>query len=99
MRLTKLILAAGLALAGVGGAAAADPYYANEPAPGTYENGYVWVGGYWGNHYGQSVWVPGHWEVAQPQVYVPQPRVIIAPRRYERPRYWHRWHPYRHRRW
>jgi hypothetical protein len=50
----------------------------NEPAPGTYQNGYVWVAGayeYVGN---TSVWVPAHWQAAPQPVY--QAPVVYAPR-------------------
>jgi WXXGXW repeat (2 copies) len=36
-----------------------------EPAPGTYWNGYVWMAGAYAYPNGVAVWVPGHWEVAR----------------------------------
>lgn len=67
MRITKWILMAGLALAGAGGVANADPGYGyggyTEPAAGTYQNGYVWVAGQWIWTQSGYQWAAGHWQV------------------------------------
>jgi len=151
MRIHKMLMLAGLAVAAAGGAAAADPYchhpqqaaaqpaygayadssspryddddydrrtdeqpryqsssyvrlttppdsgyggydaYDNEPAPGTYQNGYVWVAGAYGWVNGATVWIAGHWQLVDRgasyyrrpaasayRVRV-QPRVIVQP--------------------
>ncbi|HTJ46106.1 MAG TPA: hypothetical protein VL463_28570 [Kofleriaceae bacterium] len=123
MKTLKTMLLAGVALAGLGGIAAADPCdppapqptygtyqngsyeyngyqngYQNgyddydyrtdeasreaanrEPAPGTYQNGYVWVAGAYSYPNGIAVWMPGHWvAAAQPApVVVTRPPVVI----------------------
>ena len=74
----KTILLAGVMAGALGGVAAADPYYAPapqtyEPAPGTYQNGYVWVAGGYQWIDGVEVFVPAHWQLAEPS----QPNVVV----------------------
>ncbi len=74
----KTILLAGVMAGALGGVAAADPYYepapqTYEPAPGTYENGYVWVAGGYQWIDGVEVFVPAHWQLAEPS----QPTVVV----------------------
>ena len=88
----KTILLAGVMAGALGGVAAADPYYAPapqsyEPAPGTYENGYVWVAGGYQWIDGVEVFVPAHWQLAEP---VPQSTVIYNGG-WREPRFERRW--------
>jgi hypothetical protein len=58
--------------------------YATEPAPGTYQDGYVWVAGTYAWVNGANVWVPAHWQLVDDgssYLYQPQPaaRVIVRP--------------------
>ena len=48
--------------------------YANEPAPGTYQNGYVWVAGAYEWSNGAQIFVPAHWQLAEP---TPQPNIVV----------------------
>jgi hypothetical protein len=77
----KTLLLAGLTVGALGTAAAADPYtyapadtYSYEPAPGTYQNGYVWVAGAYEWIDGTQVFVPAHWQLAEP---TPQPNIVV----------------------
>jgi hypothetical protein len=77
----KTLLLAGLTVGTLGAAAAADPYtyapsapYSYEPAPGTYQNGYVWIAGAYEWIDGTQVFVPAHWQLAEP---APQPNIVV----------------------
>jgi hypothetical protein len=98
----KTILLAGVMAGALGGVASADPYdqpapqYQDsyEPAPGTYENGYVWVAASYQWIDGVEVLVPAHWKLAEQ----PQPTIVerggwrepFWQRRFERRDRWER---------
>ena len=62
--------------------------YGNEPAPGAYQDGYVWVAGAYSYPDGVAVYVPGHWQRAAPVVQAPvvsaPVRVIVQPHGWDR---------------